>query len=176
MTIPYINPLIPDLPAAIQAQFRALKNIAVVCVLCKLRHKVSENFWVNINDPEIGLPGIVEYSNLNPLEYPMVYAPYYMPAEHPLYQQSDEAFIQRTRAYLQQLNPVLTDEDFIAMQASRYRFAQPVCEPGYLQRLPPIKLPIAGLYVADTSYYYLEDRSISESFRLGRDIANSLGK
>jgi len=174
--VPYINTLIPDLPASIQAQFRALKNIAVVCVICKLRRKVSDNFWLNIHDSEIGLPGIVEYSNLNPLAYPVVYAPFYMPAEHPLYQQTDEEFLQRTRAYLKKLNPVLTDEDFIAMQTSRYRFAQPVCEPGFLQKLPPIKLSVAGLYVADTSYYYPEDRSISESFRLGREIANLLGQ
>ncbi len=172
--IPYVNAMIPDLPASIRAQFRALKNIAVVCVICKLRRKVSDNFWVNINDPEIGLPGIVEYSNLNPLADPVVYAPYYMPAEHPLYQQTDEEFLQRTRKYLQKLNPELVDQDFIAMHASRYRFAQPVCGPGYLQQLPPIKLPITGLYVADTSYYYPEDRGVSESFRLGRDIANSL--
>jgi len=174
--IPYVNAMIPDLPRSIREQFRALKNIAVVCVICKLRRKLSDNFWVNINDPEIGLPGIIEYSNLNPLDYPVVYAPYYMPAEHPLYQQTDEEFLQRTRTYLKKLNPVLADEDFIAMQASRYRFAQPVCEPGYLQKLPPIKLPIAGLYVADTSYYYPEDRGISESFRLGREIAALLGQ
>jgi len=173
--IPYVNAMIPDLPIKIQAQFQALKNIAVVCVICKLQRKVSENFWVNINDPDIGLPGIVEYSNLNPLQSTVVYAPYYMPAEHPLYQQSDEMFLQRTRGYLKKLNPELTDHDFLAMHASRYRFAQPVCEPGHLQKLPPINLPVSGLYVADTSYYYPEDRGISESFRLGREIANSIG-
>jgi protoporphyrinogen oxidase len=57
------------------------------------------------------------------------------------------------------------------MRVSRYRYAQPICEPGYLETLPPVKLPITGLWVADTSYYYPEDRGISESVDFGRKMA-----
>ena len=60
------------------------------------------------------------------------------------------------------------------MYANRYRYAQPICGPGYLDTLPPIKLSIEGLYVADTSYYYPEDRGISESVQMGRQIAKML--
>jgi hypothetical protein len=45
------------------------------------------------------------------------------------------------------------------------------CEPGYLERLPPVALPIRGLWLADTSYYYPEDRGISESIDFGRSMA-----
>ena len=37
--------------------------------------------------------------------------------------------------------------------------------------LPPPKLPVRGLWVADTSYYYPEDRGISESIDFGRKMA-----
>ena len=37
-----------------------------------------------------------------------------------------------------------------------------------------IDLPIEGLLVADTSYYYPEDRGISESVDLGRKIVGML--
>ena len=57
------------------------------------------------------------------------------------------------------------------IKVSRYRFAQPVCEPGFLTRLPPVELPVGGLWVADTSYYYPEDRGISESIDFGRRLA-----
>jgi len=46
-----------------------------------------------------------------------------------------------------------------------------VCGPNFLQHLPPAKLPIKGLWVADTSHYYPEDRGISESIGFGRDLA-----
>ena len=44
----------------------------------------------------------------------------------------------------------------------------------YVDSLPDIELPIEGLWVADASYYYPEDRGISESIRFGRMIADSV--
>ena len=56
----------------------------------------------------------------------------------------------------------------------RLRHAQPVCTPGFLDRLPPVQTDIAGLQIADTCFYYPEDRGVSESVRLGQDMAGRL--
>lgn len=172
--LPYVPLIMPDLPAEIMAQFAALKNIAVVCVIAKLRKPVTENFWLNTNDPEMDIPGIIEYSNLRPLADHVVYVPFYMPGEHPKFAESNEVFLTKVRKYIKKINPELTDEDFIDIRASRYRHAQPICDPGYLSRLPNRKLPVQGLWVADTSYYYPEDRGISESIGFGRSMAKEI--
>ena len=169
--LPYVPKLIPDLPADVLAKFKAVKNIAVVCVIAKLKKAVTENFWLNTNDPEMDIPGLVEYTNLRPLGQHVVYVPFYVPGEHTLYAEPDEAFLNKVRRYLKKINPALTDGDFIDIRASRYRYAQPICDPGYLEKLPPVGLPVQGLWVADTSYYYPEDRGISESIGFGRQIA-----
>ena len=169
--LPFVTRLMPDLPAEIAQKFNAMRNIAVVCVIAKLRQRLTENFWLNINDPEMDIPGLVEYSNLRPLDHAIVYVPFYMPGEHPKYAEPDEVFIGKVKRYLQTINPALKDDDFIDVRASRYRHAQPICEPGYLDRLPPVALPVRGLWVADTSYYYPEDRGISESIGFGRKMA-----
>ena len=169
--LPYVPRLMPDLPPAILAQFSALNNIAVVCVIVKLRRALTGNFWLNVNDPEMDIPGIVEYSNLRPLDCHLVYVPFYMPGEHPKFAESDQQFLDKVRRYFKKINPALVDADFIDLRASRYRHAQPICDPGYLDRLPPASLPMQGLWVADTSYYYPEDRGISESIGFGRNLA-----
>jgi protoporphyrinogen oxidase len=169
--LPYVPRLMPDLPPNILHAFQARKNIAVVCVIAKLRKPVSEYFWLNTNDPDMDIPGLVEYSNLRPVKEHVVYVPFYMPGEHPKFQESDQAFLDKVRRYLKKINASLRDEDFIDWRASRYRYAQPVCDPGYLEHLPPVALPIRGLWVADTSYYYPEDRGISESVGFGRNMA-----
>lgn len=170
--LPYVPRLMPDLPSDVLDRFKATKNIAVVCVIAKLKQRVTENFWLNTNDPEMDIPGLVEYSNLRPLEdQHVVYVPFYMPGEHPKFGEPDQAFLDKVKKYLKKINPKLTDDDFLDIRASRYRFAQPVCGPEFLQDLPPVELPIEGLWVADTSYYYPEDRGISESIQFGRGIA-----
>lgn len=169
--LPFVSRLMPELPAEIRSRYDSISNVAVVCVIAKLRKRVTENFWLNTNDPEMDIPGLVEYTNLRPLDQHVVYVPFYMPGEHPKYAEPDEAFLDRVRRYVKKINPTITDADFIDMRASRYRYAQPVCGPGHLDRLPPVALPVKGLWVADTSYYYPEDRGISESIAFGRNMA-----
>jgi protoporphyrinogen oxidase len=169
--LPYVPRLIPDLPPETMSKLRALKNIAVVCVIVKLRKPVSQYFWMNVNDPDMDIPGIVEYTNLRPLDQHIVYVPYYMPGEHPKYAEPDEVFTEKVKSYLMTINKALVDDDFIDIRANRYRFAQPICGPGFMEQLPSVQLPIGGLLVADTSYYYPEDRGISESIDFGKKMA-----
>ena len=169
--LPYIPRILPDLPKDILKQFEGVTNIAVVCIIAKLKKPLTENFWLNTNDPEMDIPGIVEYSNLRPLDHSIVYVPFYMPGEHPKFSDPDEVFLQKVRIYFKKINPDISDDDFLDIRASRYRFAQPIGIPGYLETIPPAKLPIDGLWVADTSYYYHEDRGISESIDFGRKMA-----
>ncbi|HWL30194.1 MAG TPA: NAD(P)/FAD-dependent oxidoreductase, partial [Burkholderiaceae bacterium] len=169
--LPYVPRVMPDLPTEILAKFQSINNIAVVCVIVKLRKPLTDKFWLNTNDPDMDIPGLVEYTNLRPLDKHIVYVPYYVPGEHPIFAEPDEAFLTKVRNYLKKINPTLADDDFIDMRASRYRYAQPICEPGFREKLPPIELPVKGLWVADTSYYYPEDRGISESIDFGRMMA-----
>jgi len=148
-----------------------LKNVAVVCVIVKLKKPLTENFWLNVNDPQMDIPGLVEYTNLRALDQHIVYVPFYIPAEHPKYADSDENYINKVKKYILTINPDISESDIVVARASRYRFAQPVCGPNFLHHLPPAKLPIKGLWVADTSHYYPEDRGISESIGFGRKLA-----
>jgi protoporphyrinogen oxidase len=142
-------------------------------VLLKLRRPFTRNFWMNINDPRIEIPGLIEYTNLNPLDgATILYAPYYMPQTHPKYRRDYQVFIDETLAYMKLIQPDFDPRaDVLASTASRYEFAQTVCTPGFYDALPPMKSAVRGLFMADTSHYYPEDRSISESMRIGAHLA-----
>lgn len=168
---PYVSRLVPALPDDWKARYDAIPNIGVVCVLLKLAKSVTEHFWVNINDPDVPVPGIIQFSNLRPVEDTVVYVPYYMPTSHEKWPWPDEAFVAESMAVLKRLNPSLSDADLKASTVGRLRHAQPVCVPGFASMIPPTRTPIDGLCIADTCYYYPEDRGISESVRLGAEMA-----
>ncbi len=169
--IQYVPRIAPDLPKAFSDRIDAIKNIPVACVILKLSEPLSENFWMNINDPTIEIPGVIEYSNLNRTSTSIVYAPYYMPKTHPKWGWSNEELIEEVLGYFVKLNPSFTRERVLASHCHRYEFAQTICPPGFYEMLPSMKTPIDGLYMADTSYYYPEDRSISESLKVAQDLA-----
>ena len=172
---PYVSQLIPELPEALKAKYAAIKNIGAVCVVLKLKRSVTPHFWVNINDPEIEVPGIVEFSRLRPTRNHIVYVPFYMPLGNPKFSRDNQAFVEESVAAVRKLNNTIAEDDIIDTAVGRLRYAQPVCEPGFPNMLPPVQTSIRGLQIADTSYYYPEDRGISESVRLGKQMAGNLG-
>ncbi len=169
--LPIIPKIAPNLPEDILNKFKSKINIAGVCVIAKLDKPLTQNFWLNTNDDEMDIPGVIEYSNLNSEVGHIVYVPYYMPQSNPKYRDEDEVYISKVKKYFKKINPNIDEENILDVKVHRYHYAQPICQPNYLDSLPDAKLPIEGLWVADTSYYYPEDRGISESIGYGRDMA-----
>lgn len=174
MPTPYVGRLVPDLPAEARARYDAIANIGVVCVVFRLKRSVTPHFWVNISDPRFEIPGIVEFSNLRPTGDSVVYIPYYMPVTHPKFSRDDAFFRTEGFRYLSLINPALREEDVTAFYVGRLKHAQPVCPPGFAAMLPPVETSVGGLQIADTCFYYPEDRGISESVRFGKLMAEQI--
>ena len=151
-------------------RYGALPSVACACVVLKTRQPVTGNFWTNVNDDRFVIPGVIEMSNLRTLAGNVSYVPFYIPADHPDYQRPNQAFIDDAWACLKAINPQLSDADLLDSHCSRYRFAQPVCGVQFQQSLPPLQ-PFPGVFTADTTAYYPEDRGISESIDFGRKLA-----
>jgi len=172
---PLVSAMIPSLPEEWKTRYDSIANIGVCCLVFKLKRSVSPHFWVNINEPDVTVPGIIEFSNLRPVGgETVIYIPYYMPTNYEKFSWTNDALLDEAFQYLQRIKPDLVREDIITACVARLRYAQPVCEPGFAERIPPVQTPIAGLQVADTCFYYPEDRGISESARLGREMVAHL--
>jgi protoporphyrinogen oxidase len=173
---PLVSRLVPDLPEDWKQRFDAIHNIGVICVIFKLSRSVSPHFWVNVSETDLQIPGVIEFSNLRGVGGDtIVYVPYYMPVTNPKFSWPDSDLLSEAFECLKRINPVLTEADILATKVARLRYGQPICEPGFAAKIPPVQTPIAGLQIADTCYYYPEDRGIAESVRLGSDMASSLG-
>jgi protoporphyrinogen oxidase len=164
------------LPEDWKAKYDSINNIGVCCLVFKLRRSVTPHFWVNVSDADIAIPGIIEFSNLRPMpdREAIVFVPYYMPVTNPKFSWDDERLLDEAFSYIRRINPAVEPTDVLARKVARLRYAQPVCEPGFAAKLPPIQTPIAGLQIADTCFYYPEDRGISESVRLAEEMAGRI--
>ena len=172
---PLVSAMIPGLPEDAKARYSAIRNIGVACLVFKLKRSVTPHFWVNIVEPGIPIPGIIEFSNLRETADTIVYVPYYMPTTNPRWGWSDAALLDEAFAAIRRVNPALDETDRIDGHVARLRYAQPICPPGFAAMIPPVQTPVRGLQVADTCFYYPEDRGISESVRFGKMMADALG-
>jgi len=177
-TVPlkYVPRIAPDLAGDERRRIEAIENIGVVCVVLKLAKPLTRYFWMNTNDERLAIPGIVEYTNLAPLPAHIVYFPYYMPKSHPKWSWEPARFVDEVKRYVSIVRPDWDPSTLLATHASRYEFAQTVCGPGFYDKLPPMSTSIGGFFMADTAYYYPQDRSIAESIRVGRELADAAMK
>jgi protoporphyrinogen oxidase len=167
--IPYIQKIAPDLPKDYLKLLSNIKNVGVVCLILKLKSNFTDYFWLNINDENMDIPGIIEYTNLNPLNQSILYIPYYMPINMEKFKKSDDFFIKQTIGYLKKIKASFDLNDILSIKVNRYRHAQPVCEKNFLKKIPKFKVSnIDNLFIGDTSFYYPEDRGISESIRFAK--------
>lgn len=172
---PLVAALVPDLPEDWKRRYAAIHNIGVICVIFKLRRSVSPHFWVNVSEPDIPIPGFIEFSNLRKVgDESIVYVPYYMPVTNEKFSWPEEKLIAEAFDCLRRAKPDLTKQDIHATKVARLRYGQPICEPDFAAKIPPVQTPIAGLQIADTCYYYPEDRGIAESVRLGQQMAEAV--
>ena len=168
---PFVNAMVPSLPEDWKRRYAAIPNIGVACVVFKLKRSVTPHFWVNIADEGIDIPGIIEFSNLRPTGDIIVYVPYYMPVTNPKWAWTNDELAKEAFAVIRCINPNVTEADQIGVHVGRLRHAQPICAPGFAAMIPPVETPIEGLQIADTCFYYPEDRGIAESVRLGKEMA-----
>lgn len=172
---PLVPALVPELSAAEKAKYMAINNIGCICVIFKLNRSVTPHFWVNVSEPEIEIPGVIEFTNLRHLgDDKIVYVPFYMPVTHPRFFWQDQQLLDEAFSCLRTINPDLQSSDIRAGRVHRLRHGQPICEPGFKSKLPPIQTSIAGLQIADTCFYYPEDRGIAESVRVGQEMAQAI--
>jgi len=167
-----------DLPESYRRTLANIGYIGIMCALFLLKKRLTENFWLNIKDPRIKIPGLIEYTNLNRASsfkgLSLIYIPQYMPESDPRYAKPDKDVAEEYSSYLGIINPGLAASDIVDFKIIRARHAQPIPGVGFSKRLPPLKSPVEGLYVADTSFYFPEDRTIDQSISLGKRLAQGI--
>lgn len=160
------------------AALRQVEYIGVACLSLKLKRRISPYFWLNVHDNRAPFNGIIEYTNLNPMDAGaghIVYIPYYVPTDHPIYRMDDATLFQQSWDALKQITPGLTDEHLIAHHIARAPFAQAITPTGFLKILPSQDAPLAGLHLLDSVFLYPEDRTQSGHILKAQACAEAIG-
>jgi protoporphyrinogen oxidase len=165
--LPILARIAPDLPPDYVDKALSLDNIGVRCIILKLAQPLSKYFWVNVNDDNLPLCGLIEYTNLNPADdYSLVYSPTYVPRGNLEYSRPDEEVLEETLDAIAVIRPEFDRASVVDYRVFREPFAQPVCPVGFQKKLAPLRTPVPNLVAADTTHLLPHDRSISDSFDL----------
>jgi len=166
-------------PAEYRARLEAWTYRAAVVLLIEMRRAYLDVYWMNVADMDVPFLGMVEHTNLVPADrYPAryLYVSNYVAPDDPLTRLGPDALLQHYLAALKLMNPSFRPEDVLRYWAFREDAAQPVPRVGNRRRLLPFDTPRNGIFVANTTQIYPEDRGTNYSVRLGRDVAKVISE
>lgn len=161
-----------------RARCEAIDYHAALCVLLELDRPLTEFYWTNVADPEVGFLGLIEHTNLvEPERYDgrrFAYLANYLPPCHELLELGTEALLDRYEPGLRRLNPAFERSWIKQAWSFREPAAQPIVTVGYGDRIPPLRTGVPGLVLANTTQVHPEDRGTNYAVRLGQDAAAAL--
>jgi protoporphyrinogen oxidase len=151
---------------------------AHVLILGLDRPLVPGVYWLNINDRDLPFLALVEHTNfMPPADYGglhLVYFGNYLPMDHPLFGQSDQAVVDSYVTAIRRIRPEF-DPNWIKQHwVFRAPFAQPIVTTEYLSMLPPHRTPLPGVFLANMAHVYPQDRGQNYSLRLGERMARMM--
>jgi len=172
---PVLARLVPHLPESYRQKLGGLEYEAAVVALLQLSQPLSDIYWLNVADDDLPFTGVIEHTNfVSPEAYGgkrFVYLSKYLEPDHPYFNMPDEQLIDAYVPFLKRINPEF-DRSWIEQSwVFRERSAQPIIPLNYSERIPDHRTGLPGLYLANTTQIYPEDRGTNYSVRLGNHIA-----
>ena len=175
-TIPsFLLSRLVDLPADYTAKIQAIDYEGAIAVIWVLKQSLSPIYWLNVADRDIPFLLVLEQTNLVPeTEYGgkrIVYTADYVTRDDPRWQMSDDDIVASYIEHLKKINPDFDASWIEETYVHKEGAAQPIVTTHYSEKIPSLKTPIEGLWLAAMSQVYPEDRGTNYSIRLGQQVA-----
>jgi protoporphyrinogen oxidase len=165
-------------PSEFRSRLLDWRYRTAVVLLLELRRPLTTTYWLNNADRTLPFLGVIEHTNLVPPErYPAryLYVSNYVAAGDSLVSMTTDQIVARYVPALKRIAPSFDQRDIIRAWSFREEAAQPIPEIGNRRRILSFKTPISGVFLANTTQIYPEDRGTNYSVRLGRDVAAAIG-
>jgi protoporphyrinogen oxidase len=171
--------LVPQLPADYAASLRDISYQGSLCCVLSLRRRLSDYYWINIASRDMPFVALIEHTNFMPPEdyggRHLVYLGKYLGNDDPLFAEPEASISARFARELVRIFPQFDPErDVEQAWVWRAPFTQPVFTVNYSRKMPAVKTPVPGLFLANTTQIYPESRALNSSVLLAQRATEAI--
>ena len=176
--------LVPDLPPNYAGQLTSLRSMGAVAVVLALKQQLLTDgtYWLSLpashpdkSRSEFPFLALVEHTNYMDRSHyggdHLVYCGDYVHPDHDYFSLSEDELAERFISVLPTFNPDFSPEWIRKRWVFRARYAQPIPFVNHSERLPALRTPLPGLYLASMSQVYPWDRGTNYAVEMGRQVA-----
>jgi protoporphyrinogen oxidase len=176
--LPIFLSQVPSLPKEFIEPASKIRFLGNVCLVLRMKHSLSETYWLNVADPSFPYVGIIEHTNFDsPANFGgehIAYLSKYLPTSEALYTMSDEEVFSYSVPFIKRMFPEFSTDWLHGYAVWRAEFSQPVVTKRYSELIPPFKTPLKGLWLCTMAQVYPEDRGTNYAVEYGRKVGKMM--
>jgi len=157
------------------AQLRSIEYLGAICLVFTSGQSLSDFYWVNVNEPGAPFLVFIQHTNLVGKHgyggRHVYYLGAYVPPEGEVYALPDEALTKLWFGYLPKLFPCFNAAQVEEKHIFRFRAAQHIVDTDYEKKIPDYRTPLPGVFLANFSQIFPEDRGTNFAVREGIKVA-----
>ena len=154
---------------------RSIDYLGAVCFVFTSTQSLAEQYWTNVLDAGLPFLVFVQHTRLiDPSMYGgehVYYAGTYLPHDHSFFIQSEDHVCRIMLEGVQKMFPHFDTSAVRQTFLFRLKNAQHVVDTDYVRKIPPSLSRLPGVYLANFSQIFPEDRGTNFAVREGRKIA-----
>lgn len=162
-------------PVGYSEKLTSVGYLGAVCLIFTSNQDLGDAYWVNINEPGAPFLVFINHSRLVGRELyggkHVYYLGAYLPVDEPRFRMSDAELTRLWLDYLPRLYPAFEAARMEEQHIFRFRAAQHVVDTQYEAKIPEYRTPLPGVYLANFSQIFPEDRGTNFAIREGEKIA-----
>jgi protoporphyrinogen oxidase len=167
--------LLPDLDSEYREKLEAVQYQWATVLALSMDRALSPTYWLTVTDDDCPFVVAVEQTNfVSPERYGgnhVIYFSNYCDPGDPAADETADQTFERYLPFIKRINPDFDPSWVREKRLFKDRAGQPVVDADYHTRIPGHRTPVPGLYLANTTQVYPEDRGQNYSIRMGQRVA-----
>jgi protoporphyrinogen oxidase len=169
-----------DFPKEYDARFDRLDYYASIVLVMSMKKQVTPYYWLNMAPDDSPMVAFIEHTNfIDKSVYSgnhIAYLGKYLPAQDELYRKTESEIKDVFFSYLMKNLPGFDEKDVIEWKITREPYSQPIVPLNFSEIKLDYVTPIKGLYSANMSQIYPEDRGMNFAVMEGNEVAGIVMK
>jgi len=157
------------------ARLRSIEYLGAICLVFTSPQNLGDYYWVNVNEP--GAPFLVFINHTRLVGANLYggkhvyYIGAYLPPDGKLFSLPDEGLAKLWFGYLPKMFPDFDAARVAERHVFRFPAAQHIVDTDYEAKIPAGQTPLPGVFLANFSQIFPEDRGTNFAVREGEKIA-----
>ena len=165
-----------DLLNDYSAKLRSIEYLGAMCLIFTSDQSLGDFYWINVNEPDAPFLVFIQHTNLVRKETyggkHVYYIGAYLAPNGEVYKLPDAELAQLWFAYLTKIFPKFEVGRVGEKHIFRFSAAQHIVDTDYEKKIPDYKTPLPGVFLANFSQVFPEDRGTNFAVREGLKIAD----